>query len=293
MKVNDWISDHYKWVFVAPALIFMVLMIVVPIVMTLAFSLTDWNLLTGRAPSFNGLANYIEILKSPDFWHSFGITFYYTFLAIAMELVAGVLLAVLINKDFRGKGVVKTIILLPYMMAPVAVGMMWMLFYEPTSGFMNWLFTTIGLPRSGFTSARGSVIPSLAFVEFWQMTPMVVIVCMAGLAALPEDCMEAAVVDGATPIQTFFRVKLPMLLPTIFSIGLLRFVDVFKSFDLIYAMTKGGPANASRTLNIYAYEEAFSYYKFGLSSSILTVVFIIVLAISFATMKLKNKVVEV
>ena len=105
--------------------------------------------------------------------------------------------------------------------------------------------------------------------------------------------MEAAVVDGATPIQTFFRVKLPMLLPTIFSIGLLRFVDVFKSFDLIYAMTKGGPANASRTLNIYAYEEAFSYYKFGLSSSILTVVFIIVLAISFATMKLKNKVVEV
>lgn len=291
--MNDWISDHYKWVFVAPALIFMVLMIVVPIVMTLAFSLTDWNLLTGRAPSFNGLANYIEILKSPDFWHSFGITFYYTFLAIAMELVAGVLLAVLINKDFAGKGVVKTIILLPYMMAPVAVGMMWMLFYEPTSGFMNWLFTTIGLPRSGFTSARGSVIPSLAFVEFWQMTPMVVIVCMAGLAALPEDCMEAAVVDGATPIQTFFRVKLPMLLPTIFSIGLLRFVDVFKSFDLIYAMTKGGPANASRTLNIYAYEEAFSYYKFGLSSSILTVVFIIVLAISFATMKLKNKVVEV
>ena len=291
--MNDWISDHYKWVFVAPALIFMVLMIVVPIVMTLAFSLTDWNLLTGRAPSFNGLANYIEILTSPDFWHSFGITFYYTFLAIAMELVAGVLLAVLISKDFAGKGVVKTIILLPYMMAPVAVGMMWMLFYEPTSGFMNWLFTTIGLPRSGFTSARGSVIPSLAFVEFWQMTPMVVIVCMAGLAALPEDCMEAAVVDGATPIQTFFRVKLPMLLPTIFSIGLLRFVDVFKSFDLIYAMTKGGPANASRTLNIYAYEEAFSYYKFGLSSSILTVVFIIVLAISFATMKLKNKVVEV
>ena len=291
--MNDWISDHYKWVFVAPALIFMVLMIVVPIVMTLAFSLTDWNLLTGRAPSFNGLANYIEILTSPDFWHSFGITFYYTFLAIAMELVAGVLLAVLISKDFTGKGVVKTIILLPYMMAPVAVGMMWMLFYEPTSGFMNWLFTTIGLPRSGFTSARGSVIPSLAFVEFWQMTPMVVIVCMAGLASLPEDCMEAAVVDGATPIQTFFRVKLPMLLPTIFSIGLLRFVDVFKSFDLIYAMTKGGPANASRTLNIYAYEEAFSYYKFGLSSSILTVVFIIVLAISFATMKLKNKVVEV
>ena len=291
--MNDWISDHYKWVFVAPALIFMVLMIVVPIVMTLAFSLTDWNLLTGRAPSFNGLANYIEILTSPDFWHSFGITFYYTFLAIAMELVAGVLLAVLISKDFTGKGVVTTIILLPDRMAPVAVGMMWMLFYEPTSGFMNWLFTTIGLPRSGFTSARGSVIPSLAFVEFWQMTPMVVIVCMAGLAALPEDCMEAAVVDGATPIQTFFRVKLPMLLPTIFSIGLLRFVDVFKSFDLIYAMTKGGPANASRTLNIYAYEEAFSYYKFGLSSSILTVVFIIVLAISFATMKLKNKVVEV
>lgn len=291
--MNNWISDHYKWVFVAPALIFMVLMMLIPIAMTLSFSLTDWNLLTGKAPAFNGISNYIEILSSSEFWHSFGITFSYTFLAIAMELVAGVLLAVLINRDFLGKGVVKTIILLPYMMAPVAVGMMWMLFYEPTSGFMNWLFQSIGLPRSGFTSARSSVIPSLAFVEFWQMTPMVVIVCMAGLAALPEDCMEAALVDGASPFQTFFRVKLPMLMPTIFSIGLLRFVDVFKSFDLIYAMTKGGPANASRTLNIYAYETAFSYYKFGLSSAILTVVFIVVLGISFATLKAKNKFSEV
>ena len=181
--------------------------------------------------------------------------------------------------------------LLPYMMAPVAVGLMWMLFYEPSSGLLNYIFTTVGLPRSAFVSAKQTVIPAIAAVETWQMTPMVVIVCLAGLSSLPADPMEATRVDGATPIQTFFQVTLPLLTQTLFSIGLLRFIDVFKSFDLIYAMTKGGPANASRTLNLFAYETAFSYYKFGLSSTMLMILFVIVLLLSVLVMKIQRKLV--
>ena len=287
--MSKFIDKNIKWVFAAPALIFMLAMIVLPIGMTFAFSLTEWNLLSGSAPRFNFGQNYIKILSSKEFWDSCQITFWYTFLATFLETVLGLAIALILNIEFRGQKVTKTVVLLPYMMAPVAVGLMWMLFYEPSSGIMNFLFQSVGLPQSTFTAAQNTVIPAIAAVEVWQMTPMVVIVCLAGLSSLPLDPVEAAHVDGANAFQVFFKVTLPMLMPTLFSICLLRFIDIFKSFDLIYAMTKGGPANASRTLNLYAYETAFSYYKFGESSAILTLVFLMVLVISVVIINMQKR----
>lgn len=290
--ISEFVDKHYKWVFAGPALFFMLLMIIIPIIMTLCFSFTNWDLLASGDTAFNFGKNYVELLKGKEFWNSCWITFYYTFIATFAEIVVGLLIAMLLNKEFVGKKAIKTIVLLPYMMAPVAVGMMWMLFLEPTSGLINYLFRTIGLPPSPFLSSRSTVIPTIAFVEIWQMTPMVIIVCIAGLSSLPKDCLEAARIDGASSFQTFRKVTLPMMAPTLFSIGLLRFIDIFKSFDLIYSMTKGGPGNGSRTLNLFAYEEAFSYYKFGYSSAILTLVFLIVLGISGLTSKLQQKVMD-
>lgn len=290
--MNNFVNKHIRWVFTLPAFLFMMVMIAVPILMTFAFSMNDWNLLMGTGMRFNFGKNYLDVLASREFWQSLGITFYYTSLSTLAEMVLGLSIALVLNKKFRGKNTVKTIVLLPYMMAPVAVGLMWMLFYEPSSGLMNYIFTSAGLPRSSFVSAKQTVIPAIAAVETWQMTPMVVIVCLAGLSSLPTDPIEAARVDGATPLQTFFLVTLPLLTQTLFSIGLLRFIDVFKSFDLIYAMTKGGPANASRTLNLFAYETAFSYYKFGLSSTMLMLLFVIVLLLSVVVMKFQRKLVE-
>lgn len=290
--MSNFVNKHIKWVFSLPALIFMILMIAVPIVMTFIFSLNEWNLLMGNGMKFNFGKNYIDVLTSVEFWQSLGITFYYTILATVAEMLLGLAIALVLNRNFVGKNVVKTIVLLPYMMAPVAVGLMWMLFYEPSSGLMNFIFTSVGLPRSSFVSAKETVIPAIAAVETWQMTPMVVIVCLAGLSSLPTDPMEAARVDGATPLQSFFKVTLPLMTRTLFSIGLLRFIDVFKSFDLIYAMTKGGPANASRTLNLYAYETAFSYYRFGTSSTMLMLLFIIVMILSVVVVKVQRKLVE-
>lgn len=290
--MNNFIDKRIKWVFSLPTLIFMIIMVAAPLLMTFVFSMTEWNLLMGNGAIFNWGKNYVEILKNREFWDSLVITFYYTILATIAELMLGLAIALILNRDFRGKNAVKTIVLLPYMMAPVAVGLMWMLFYEPSAGLMNFIFKTLGLPASTFIAARETVIPSIAAVEVWQMTPMVIIVCLAGLSALPTDPVEAAYVDGANPIQVFFRVTLPMLTPTLFSIGLLRFIDVFKSFDLIYSMTKGGPANASRTLNLFAYETAFSYYKFGLSSALLTLLFLIVLLVSLVVIKIQKRWVD-
>lgn len=290
--MSNFVNKHIKWVFSLPVLIFMAVMVVIPIVMTLVFSLCDWNLLMGTGMKLNWGKNYLDVLGSREFWQSLAITFYYTGLATVAELLLGVAIALILNREFIGKNAVKTIVLLPYMMAPVAVGLMWMLFYEPSSGLINYIFSVVGLPRSSFVSAKETVIPVIAVVETWQMTPMVVIVCLAGLSSLPADPMEAARVDGATPVQAFFKITLPLLTQTLFSIGLLRFIDIFKSFDLIYALTKGGPANASRTLNLYAYETAFSYYKFGTSSTMLMILFVIVMILSIVVMKIQRKLVE-
>lgn len=290
--MSNFVNKHIKWVFSLPVLIFMAMMVIIPIVMTLVFSLCDWNLLMGTGMKLNWGKNYLDVLGSREFWQSLAITFYYTGLATVAELLLGVAIALILNREFIGKNAVKTIVLLPYMMAPVAVGLMWMLFYEPSSGLINYIFSVVGLPRSSFVSAKETVIPAIAVVETWQMTPMVVIVCLAGLSSLPADPMEAARVDGATPVQAFFKITLPLLTQTLFSIGLLRFIDIFKSFDLIYALTKGGPANASRTLNLYAYETAFSYYKFGTSSTMLMILFVIVMILSIVVMKIQRKLVE-
>ena len=292
IRLSNFVNKHIKWVFSLPVLIFMAVMVVIPIVMTLVFSLCDWNLLMGTGMKLNWGKNYLDVLGSREFWQSLAITFYYTGLATVAELLLGVAIALILNREFIGKNAVKTIVLLPYMMAPVAVGLMWMLFYEPSSGLINYIFSVVGLPRSSFVSAKETVIPAIAVVETWQMTPMVVIVCLAGLSSLPADPMEAARVDGATPVQAFFKITLPLLTQTLFSIGLLRFIDIFKSFDLIYALTKGGPANASRTLNLYAYETAFSYYKFGTSSTMLMILFVIVMILSIVVMKIQRKLVE-
>ena len=275
-----------------PALVFMVIMVAAPLLMTFGISLTEWNLLTGKSPVFNRGANYIQILTSREFWNAFVITFYYTGLATVAELLLGLSIALILNREFRWKNAVKTVVLLPYMMAPVAVGLMWTLFYEPSAGLMNFIFRTLKIPPSYFTSAQETVIPAIAAVEVWQMTPMVIIVCLAGLASLPTDPLEAARVDGANGVQIFFHAILPMLMPTIFAIGLLRFIDVFKSFDLIYSMTKGGPADASRTINLYAYEMGFSYYRFGLSSTILMILFLIVFLVSLLVIKMQHRWVE-
>lgn len=290
--MSNFVNKHIKWVFSLPVLIFMAVMVIIPIVMTLVFSLCDWNLLMGTGMKLNWGKNYLDVLGSREFWQSLAITFYYTGLATVAELLLGVAIALILNREFIGKNAVKTIVLLPYMMAPVAVGLMWMLFYEPSSGLINYIFSVVGLPRSSFVSAKETVIPAIAVVETWQMTPMVVIVCLAGLSSLPADPMEAARVDGATPVQAFFKITLPLLTQTLFSIGLLRLIDIFKSFDLIYALTKGGPANASRTLNLYAYETAFSYYKFGTSSTMLMILFVIVMILSIVVMKIQRKLVE-
>jgi multiple sugar transport system permease protein len=156
----------------------------------------------------------------------------------------------------------------------------WLFMYEPSAGVINYVLRGARLPTPLWIAGPNSAIPALALVDVWQWTPMIVLISLAGLAGLPADAYEAADVDGANAWQTLWRITLPMLMPTVSVAALLRLIDALKTFDIIYAMTGGGPGFASETLNIYAYQQAFSYFSFGFASSVLVVFFAIVLGMS-------------
>lgn len=277
---QNFIDRNARWIYPLPAILFILLMMVFPILYTVRNSMTPWSISTGKPDVFFGLQNYLALPDDTRFVASIFRTFYFTIIAVVLEVVLGVAIALVLNRDFPFKRLVNSILLLPMMATPVAIAMVWLLMFEPTSGIINYLLRSARLPSGLWVYSSDTVIPALALVDVWEWTPMIVLICLAGLAALPHDPYEAAKVDGASPWQTIRYVTLPMLLPTISVATLLRLIDALKTFDIIYTMTQGGPSFASETLNIYTYQQEFGYFNFGYASSVLVVFFAIVLGMS-------------
>lgn len=277
--LSRWIDRHEKWVFTFPSLFFVVLMMIFPLGYTIRNSMTNWTL-TAKAPTaFIGLRNYVQMFtEDPRFLQSIVRTFTFTIGSLIFQMIIGVGAGILIDsKDYRGRKIVNSILLLPMMATPVAVAMVWLLILEPTTGVANYLLKQIGLPVSKFLSGTNTVIPTFILIDTWEWAPLITLITLAGLASLPHDPFESAKVDGASVWQMIWHITLPMLLPTISVGALLRFIDCFKTFDIIYTMTTGGPGYASETINIYTYQNAFYYFKFGYASSMLVIFFAIVL----------------
>ncbi len=277
---SNFLDRNVKWIFPLPALLFIALMMVFPILYTGWNSLTPWSISRGQPPNFFGLQNYMNLPEDTRFVNSIFRTFYFTILAVFFEVVLGVAIALLLDREFKFKRLINSIMLLPMMATPVAIAMVWLLMYEPTNGIVNYVLRTLNLPTGLWVYNEASVIPALALVDIWEWTPMIILICLAGLTALPHDPFEAARVDGASTWQVIRHITIPMLLPTISVAALLRLIDALKTFDIIYTMTQGGPGFTSETLNIYTFLQAFSYFNFGYASSVLVVFFAIVLGIS-------------
>ena len=261
-------------------MIFVGLLIVFPLVWTIYLSLTD-SRGSVRAPAdFIGLGNYMSVLSDFDrFWPAVGRTAYFTFTALAVEMVLGMMIALLLWRPFRGEKWVRVAILLPLVATPVAVGMMWRLIFDPNMGFANQMLSWFGIPAQPWLSGQATALPTTIFMDIWQWTPMVVLILLAGLTSLPEETDEAARVDGANAWQRFFLVTLPLLKATVIVAILLRSIDALKTFDILYA-TKGkggGSFHEVETLNVYAYGLSFDYNEYGLSSAVLIIFFLIII----------------
>lgn len=290
---SDWANNHRKWLFAAPAMIFVAILIAFPLGWTVYLSLTDASGSVRADSDFIGLENYGDVLTDTErFWPAVARTFIFTSVALAVQLVLGMAIALLLWRPFKGEKWVRVAILLPLVATPVAVGMMWRLILDPNIGFANQLLGFVGIPPQPWLSGQHTALPTVIFIDIWQWTPMVVIILLAGLTSLSEEPDEAARIDGASAWQRFRFITVPLLMPTIIVAILLRSIDALKTFDLLYA-TKGrggGSFHEVETLNVYAYGLSFDYNDYGLSSTVLIIFFLIIVAVMFLLTRRRKEV---
>ena len=274
--------------FIAPAAIVLLLMLVFPLTSTAHLSFYEW-FAAGPPPRFAGMHNYVALLADERFLKALARTLAFTALSVTAEVALGTALALMFARPFIGRGAARTIFLLPMVATPVAISLVWLLMFDPATGVLNYLLKLIGLGPSLWVSDSFLALPALVLVDVWQWTPIVMLMVLGGLTALPEDPFEAARIDGASRWQVFRYLTLPMLRPYIVVAALFRGIDALKTFDSIYVITRGGPGFASETLNLYIYASAFDYLHFGYSSAMLVIFFLIVLGLSVALIAFRRK----
>lgn len=284
----NFIDKYATWIFPLPAVLAIVILIVGPVLANFVLSAYDWFI--SGTPSFIGLGNYERALTDYRFWNSIKNTFYFTGLAVPIQLILGLGIAVLFGREFPGKGLVRTIILLPMVATPVAIALIWALMFNPSLGVLNYFLELVGLPRSLWVADTSLAIPSLVLVDVWQWTPMIALILLAALQGVPSEFYEAAEIDGANGWQAFWHVTLPTIRSAIVVAVILRSIDALKTFDIIYVITQGGPGIASETLNVLAFKTGFAFFHLGYAATLLIFLLFIVLGISIMLNLLRMRV---
>jgi multiple sugar transport system permease protein len=264
------------WLMV-PGLVFAAAMIAFPVVFTLWLSLHDYTF--GRAARFHGLGNYAELMRDPVFWQGLRISLTLYLACLAAQLAIGLWLGLLLNARIRGRKLLRTVLISPFVLPGAIVGLMWLVLLDPSIGPANHILLSLSLPRSDWLASPHVVIPVIAMVDTWQWSPFIALIVLGGLQTLPDEPYEAAFIDGATRWQAFLHLTLPLLLPTLLTAAILRSVDLLRFFDIIYVTTQGGPGNASTTLNIYAYKRGFEFFDMGKASAIMIALLLCVMLI--------------
>ncbi|MES5488290.1 sugar ABC transporter permease [Bradyrhizobium sp. INPA03-11B] len=283
---REWRPPSY-WPFVIPALVVVLAVIIFPWVFTIWMSLQEWKV--GSPTVFVGLANYLRLPTDPRFVEAVGHTLSYTALSVLLPLVFGTLAAVVFHQKFAARGFLRGIFIMPMMATPVAIALVWTMMFHPQLGVLNYLLSLVGLPPQLWVFNPTTVIPSLVLVETWQWTPLVMLIVLGGLAAIPTEPYESAQIDGANFWQVFRFITLPLIMPFLFIAGMIRMIDAVKSFDIIFAITQGGPGSASETINVYLYSVAFVYYDLGYGSAIAVVFFLLIVALAALLLYLRKR----
>lgn len=271
----------------APAVIFTVAMIAFPFAYTLWLSLH--NLSIGSATKFIGGANYVSLLSSdPLFWQTVRVTLVLYVISLVLQLAAGTWVAMLLYRSKRMPGALRSLLISPFVMPPVVVGMMWLVILDPSIGVANFILEKVGIPPMLWLASPQWVIPTVALIDTWQWTPYVALIVLGGLQSLPVNVFEAAQIDGTSRWRTFWRITVPMLGPTLVTAAILRSVDLLRFFDIIYITTQGGPGDASTTLNIYGFRKGFEFFELGYAAALMITLSAIVLGAVLAMMRARR-----
>ncbi|PZN96624.1 MAG: ABC transporter permease [Hyphomicrobiales bacterium] len=275
------------WLFAAPAVLVVAGVIVFPWLFTLYMSTQDWKI--GGGPEFVGLQNFAELFRDTRFIESMGHTLYFTVLAVVLPILFGTAAALVFHREFPFRGVLRTVFVMPMMATPVAVALVWTMMFHPQLGVLNYLLSLVGIGPQNWVYSPDTVIPTLILVEVWHWTPLVMLIVLGGLAGLPREPYESALIDGANDWHMFRHITLPLVWPFIMVAIVIRTIDALKAFDTIFVITQGGPGTASETLNIFLYLQAFQFYKIGYASAVVVIFFVIVIMLSLLLLYARQK----
>ena len=270
-----------KWSFILPALGYLALMAILPLVWTLSLSLTKWNANIMPKPVWVGLDNYRYFLfQEPRFWHDLGFTVMYVGISVSAELVIGLVMAWLLSQRFRGKNFFRVVYLIPMACPPIAVAFLWRMMLHPDIGVLNSMLKLIGLNGVKWTTDARIAPFTLIMVDVWEWTPFMFLALLAAFQSLPTELYQAAAVDGANAWQMFKSLTIPLITPVIVTISLIRAIDAFKLFELVFGITGAGPGGATESLSFYAYLIGMKWFKLGRGSAISWLFLIILLILA-------------
>lgn len=270
-----------------PSIIIICLIAIYPLFYTIWLTFNQVNLLDPGV-KFIGFKQYIEILSSRDFWSSMWITLYFAFVSIILQISLGTAVAIFLNQKFKGRGFLRGIILASWAVPNVVNAQLWLWIFDANYGVLNRLLLKIGILSKGIVwlGTPFLALNMVILADTWRMLPLYVIMLLAALQTIPEYLSEAAVIDGAGPWRRFIHITFPLLRPMIFVILVLRTMDTIRVFDIIYIMTKGGPASSTMVISFYAYFTTFKYLNFGEGATIAAIVAMVILVISVVYMRI-------
>ncbi len=265
----------------APSLAVIALVAAYPILYAFYLSLNEYSVRVAGLSRFAGLRNYITALSSGEFWGAVGVTFLFTVLSVSLELVLGLGMALAMHEAFKGRALLRTVVLVPWAILTVVTAMTWRSIFEPQLGFVNTMLAGLGLPGGDvvWLGEEGYALAVMVFADVWKTAPFMGLLLLAGLQVIPGDVYEAARVDGANTWQRFVRITLPLLKPAILVALLFRTLDALRIFDLPFVLTQG--SNGTTTLSLIAYQELTQNRLIGLGSALSVLTFVIVMAVSF------------
>lgn len=279
-RKTDWSDLVARWSFLLPAAIILAAVLAYPILYTFQISFASLDLATFTATEWVGLGNYREIMSDRGFWNSLKVTAIYLAWALPIQMILGFGIAYLINVEWKGRGAVRALFLIPMVVAPVVAGGMWRMMLDPLWGMVNWFLGLMGLGNPDWMGDPALAMATVVIIDTWRWTPFVVLIATAGLMALPKDVFEAADIDGASWWTKLWSITIPLLLPIIAATFVVRWLGAVKMFDIVLASTRGGPGDATNVVNLYIYEQAFRSLRFAESAAMSVVVLVLTMVLT-------------
>jgi multiple sugar transport system permease protein len=292
-QVRDWRVKRFlasPYLLLVPAAIALAGVSVYPLFYGIRASFTHY--LYGRDFGLNGLTNYREIWNDTFFRQAMETTAKYVVICVAIETVLGLALALLVSREIRFGGPIRVGLILPMTIAPVVVGVMWRLLYDSGVGVTDPLFQMFGFSPPDVLAHNGTAFASVVLVDVWEWTPLIFLILLAGIQSLPQEPLEAALVDGAGRVRLFLDHTLPLLRPVLLVAIVLRTIDAIGTFDQIYVLTQGGPGTSTRLISIYAYNTAFLFTQYGQAAAMLIALLAMVMLLMLVAVRMLRKTVR-